>query len=306
MVKVRIRLDRGPVANSTGAALGVLADLLLGEAGLQPHPVAVFGRIMRALEGVIYRDSRARGVLQAAAGTTLGAAAGWTVRSTTASTYIGVAGRGLRLAAGEVAIALEAGDLPGARARLPALVGREPTGLDEQEIARAVVESVAENTVDAMVAPAMWAAIAGAPGVLGYRAINTLDAMIGHRSARYRHYGWASARLDDVAGWLPARLTAVLVAFVRPRSAVQVWRSVRADAPGHPSPNAGVAEAAFAAALGLRLGGVNRYGERVEVRPPLGSGRPAQPADIERAVKLSGDVGKALVVALVFAGGAGR
>jgi adenosylcobinamide-phosphate synthase len=306
VVRLRIRLDGWRAANSTGAALGVLADRVLGEAGLTPHPVALFGRLMRGLEGVIYRDSRIRGVLQAAAGTALGAAAGWTVRSTTASTYIGVAGRGLRLAAGDVAVALEAGDLPGARARLPALVGRDPGGLDEGEIARAVVESVAENTVDAMVAPAMWAALAGGPGVLGYRAINTLDAMIGHRSTRYRRYGWASARLDDVAGWLPARLTAVLVAFVRPRSAVAVWRSVRIDAAGHPSPNAGVAEAAFAAALGLRLGGVNRYGERVEVRPRLGSGRPAEPADIERAVKLSSDVSRALVVVLVVAGGASR
>jgi adenosylcobinamide-phosphate synthase len=306
VVRLRIRLDGWRAANSTGAALGVLADRLLGEAGLTPHPVALFGRVMRGLEGVIYRDSRIRGVLQAAAGTALGAAAGWTVRSTTASTYIAVAGRGLRLAAGDVAVALEAGDLAGARARLPALVGRDPAGLDEGEIARAVVESVAENTVDAMVAPAMWAALAGAPGVLGYRAVNTLDAMIGHRSTRYRRYGWASARLDDVAGWLPARLTAVLVAFVRPRSAVQVWRSVRTGAAGHPSPNAGVAEAAFAAALGLRLGGVNRYGERIEVRPPLGSGRPAEPADIERAVKLSSDVSRALVVVLVVAGGASR
>jgi adenosylcobinamide-phosphate synthase len=245
-------------------------------------------------------------VLQAAIGTTLGAVAGWTVRSTAASTYIGVAARGLGLAAGDVAIALEAGDLPAARALLPALVGRDPAGLDEHEIARAVVESVAENTVDAMVAPAMWAAVAGGPGVLGYRAINTLDAMVGHRSFRYRRYGWASARLDDVAGWVPARLTAVLVAFVRPRSAVQVWKSVRADAPGHPSPNAGVAEAAFAAALGLRLGGFNRYGERVELRPPLGSGRPAEPADIDRAVRLSSDVTKAVVLALVVAGAAGR
>jgi adenosylcobinamide-phosphate synthase len=152
----------------------------------------------------------------------------------------------------------------------------------------------------------MWAAVAGGPGVLGYRAINTLDAMVGHRSRRYRRYGWASARLDDAAGWVPARLTAALVAFVRPGSAVQVWKSVRADAPRHPSPNAGVAEAAFAAALGLRLGGLNRYGERIELRPALGSGRPAEPADIDPAVRLASDVGKAMVVALLVVRAAGQ
>ena len=129
-----------------------------------------------------------------------------------------------------------------------------------------------------------------------YRAVNTLDAMVGHRSPRYERYGWASARLDDVAGWVPARVTAALVAAARPRSAAAVWTAVRTQAPAHPSPNAGVAEAAFAAALGLRLGGESRYGDRVEIRPPLGTGRPAEPADIARAVALARDVGALSVV----------
>src|SRR5204862_659388 len=193
-----------------------------------------------------------------------------------------------------VAQALDLGGLETARAALPALVGRDPAGLDEREIARAVVESVAENTVDAVVAPAFWAAICGAPGALGYRAVNTLDAMVGHRSARYRAYGWASARLDDAAGYLPARLTAALVAGVRPGRAAAIWQAVRRQAPAHPSPNAGVAEAAFAAALGLRLGGENRYGDRVEVRPALGTGRPPEAADIPRAISLSKQVTLAL------------
>src|SRR5204863_6463621 len=124
-------------------------------------------------------------------------------------------------------------------------VGRDPSELDESGVARAVVESVAENTVDAVVAPACWAAVFGAPGVLAHRAVNTLDAMVGHRSARYARFGWAAARLDDGAAWVPARLTAVLVALVRPRAARLVWQAVRRDAPAHPSPNAGVAEAAF-------------------------------------------------------------
>jgi adenosylcobinamide-phosphate synthase len=130
--------------------------------------------------------------------------------------------------------------------------------------------------------------------------------MVGHRSARYARFGWAAARLDDAAAWVPARLTAAAVMAVRPRSAGAVWRSVRGDAPAHPSPNAGVAEAAFAAALGVRLGGVNRYGERVEARPGLGHGRPAQAADIAASVRLAGDVGRALTVALVAVGLAGR
>jgi adenosylcobinamide-phosphate synthase len=161
-----------------------------------------------------------------------------------------------------------------------------------------VVESVAENTVDAIVAPALWAAAAGAPGVLAHRAVNTMDAMVGHRSARYERYGWAAARLDDAMAWVPARATAALVAAVRPSAAGEIWRTVRRDAPAHPSPNAGVAEAAFAAALGIQLGGLVRYGERVEDRPRLGEGRAVEAADIDRAVRLSDDVTLALTGAL--------
>ena len=185
------------------------------------------------------------------------------LRSAALSTGLAVAGRCLGESALTVGRALDRGDLGAARAALPALVGRDPAGLDEDEMARAVVESVAENTVNAVVAPAFWAAICGAPGALGYRAVNTMDAMVGHRSARYRAYGWASARLDDAANYLPARLTAALVAAVRPGSAAEIWRAVRNQAPAHPSPNAGVAEAAFAAALGAaprRLQPVRRPG----------------------------------------------
>jgi adenosylcobinamide-phosphate synthase len=244
----------------------------------------------------LYRDRRSAGVVHAMVGIGLAAGTGAMVRSTALSTYVAVAGRALGEAADDVARALDAGDLEHARELLPALVGRDPSQLDEKEIARAAVESVAENTVDAVVAPACWALLAGAPGVLGYRAVNTLDAMVGHRSERYERFGWASARADDVANWVPARVTAALVAAVRPASARAVWRAVVDDAPGHPSPNSGVAEAAFAAALGLRLGGENRYGDRVEVRPSLGTGRPAEPADIAAAVRLSRDA------TLAFAG----
>jgi len=282
------------VSGALLAGVGIVADRLLGEPPSRLHPVVGFGRVMRAVERGMYRDSRMPGVAHAAIGTGLGLAAGGLVGSTAVATWLAVAGRGLGDAATAVASALDSGDLPLARSRLPALVGRDTSALDEKEMARAVVESVAENTVDAVVAPALWAALLGAPGALAYRAVNTLDAMVGHRSSRYRHYGWASARLDDWAGCVPARVTAALVAVVRPRAAAAVFTAVRIQAPAHPSPNAGMAEAAFAAALGLRLGGENRYGDRVEFRPPLGTGRPAEPGDIARAVALSRDVSLAL------------
>lgn len=287
------------MSRALAAGAGVLADRLIGEPPSPVHPVAAFGQAMRAVERVMYRDARLPGVAHAAIGAGGGLAAGALVGSTAVATWVAVAGRALGQAATDVGAALDANDLPLARSLLPALVGRDPSVLDEKGIARAVVESVAENTVDAVVAPALWAALLGAPGALGYRAVNTLDAMVGHRSDRYGDYGWASARVDDLAGWIPARATAGLVALVRPAASRAIWTAVRTQAPAHPSPNAGVAEAAFAAALGLRLGGENRYGDRVELRPPLGTGRPAEAADIGRVVALSREVSRALGAFLV-------
>jgi len=289
------------VTGAASAAIGVVADRLLGEPPASLHPVAGFGRAMQAVEERIYADERAAGVLHAAAGLALGALAGRTVRSTAVATWSAVAGRSLGEAATRAGDALAAGDLDRARELLPALVGRDPSQLDAKEVARAVVESVAENTVDAVVAPALWAAVAGAPGALAHRAVNTMDAMVGYRDERYQRYGWASARMDDAAAWVPARATAALVAACRPRAAALVWQTVRRDAAAHPSPNSGVAEAAFAAALGLRLGGESRYGERVELRPALGTGRPPEAADIASSVRLSHDVGLMLVAALAAA-----
>ncbi|HEV2766512.1 MAG TPA: adenosylcobinamide-phosphate synthase CbiB [Acidimicrobiales bacterium] len=287
---------------SLAAASGVVADRALGEPPLRPHPVSAFGTAMRAVEARLYADCRARGAVHAVVGLGLGLGAGRAIGSTAVATYVAVAGRALGEAATTVATALDAGDLEAARRLLPGLVGREPAGLDAGEVARAVVESLADNTVDAVVAPVLWAAVAGAPGALGYRAVNTLDAMVGHRSDRYHRYGWASARLDDLAGWAPARVTAVLVAGARPSAAGAVWRAVRHEAPAHPSPNAGVAEAAFAAALGVRLGGTNCYGGRTERRASVGTGPAAGGDDIGRAVRLSADVGALLAATL--AGGA--
>ncbi|MGW6905515.1 cobalamin biosynthesis protein [Streptomyces sp. NPDC054940] len=285
-----------------GAAAGLLGDLLLGDPR-RGHPVAAFGRAAGAVEKVLWRDHRGWGALHtvvcAGGAVALGAVAQRAVRPsrtvsvalTAAATWAVVGGTSLAREARVIGRALEAGDVEGARDRLPHLCGRDPQALDADGIARAVVESVAENTSDAVVGALVWGAVGGVPGLLGFRAVNTLDAMVGHKSSRYRRYGWASARLDDVAGWAGARLTAVLatVAGGEPRGALQAWR---ADADRHPSPNAGPVEASFAGALGVRLGGTLSYGGRVEHRPVLnGAGRTVAVHDIERAVRLSKRVG---------------
>ncbi|GAB1334897.1 cobalamin biosynthesis protein [Streptomyces sp. E-15] len=261
----------------------------------------------------MWHDHRGWGALHttvcAGGAVALGALAAYAVRPcrtasvalTAAATWAVVGGTSLAREARTVARALEAGDVAAARTRLPHLCGRDPQALDADGIARAVVESVAENTSDAVVGALVWGAVAGVPGLLGFRAVNTLDAMVGHKSPRHRRFGWASARLDDVAGWPGARLTAVLAAAAGPdpRGAVRAWR---ADARKHPSPNAGPVEASFAGALGVRLGGTLSYDGRVEHRPVLnGGGRPVRTADIDRAVRLSRRVGLLALGATVAA-----
>jgi len=284
------------------AGAGLLLDRALGEPPARVHPVAGYGRLMRAVEEKVWRDERATGLAFSALGLAAGVAGGYALRSTTLAVAGCTAGRALATEATTIAAALEAGDLAGARRRLPALVGRDVEHLDAKGIARATIESVAENTVDAVVAPALWGALAGAPGAVGHRALNTLDAMVGHHTVRYERFGWAAARLDDVAAWIPARVTALLVVAARPRTASAVTAAVLRDAPAHPSPNAGVAEAAFAAALGVRLGGPLSYGGREEIRPPLGAGRTPEPHDITAAVTLSRDVTLVLAAGLLVAG----
>jgi adenosylcobinamide-phosphate synthase len=280
---------------SLGAAVGAVLDRLLGEPPASLHPVVNFGKLMARYERTNYHDSKSSGVTHAVIGTLLGISSGGALQSTTAATSLSVGGKMLTEVATDVQKALLNSDIENARGLMPTLVGRDPMTLDATEMSRAVVESVAENTVDAIVAPALWAALAGAPGAFGYRAINTMDAMVGHRSPRYANYGWASARLDDFANWIPARVTALLVALVRPRRAKAVLWAVLHQAPAHPSPNAGVVEAAFAAALGVELGGLNHYGEQPEDRPQLGTGPRVEPMDIARSVRLSNDVTSALI-----------
>jgi adenosylcobinamide-phosphate synthase len=285
---------------AVGILAGAAADALLGDPR-RGHPVALFGRAAQAVQDRAYADSRLRGAAYAV-GCVLAAAAPAAAAErltrgrpllrlavTAAAVWTVTGARSLMTEAERIAAALEAGDLALARAALPGLCGRDPAKLGEAELARAVVESVAENTSDAIVAPLMWGVAAGLPGLVGYRAVNTLDAMVGYRSPRFARFGWGSARLDDVANWAPARLTGLLaVAFApvvggRPGAA---WRVMRRYGARHPSPNAGQCEAAFAGALGVRLGGTNAYGGQAEHRPALGAGRPAQPADIRRAVRL--------------------
>ncbi|MUL43163.1 cobalamin biosynthesis protein [Streptomonospora sp. PA3] len=294
-----------------GAGLDrVLADPRRG------HPVAVYGQAAARLERVLYRPSRRRGTAFVLLAVGPVAAAGGLLQARTtglgraaltcAATWAVVGGAMLGREAELIADALEAGDLAEARRRLPGLCGRDPDALDEKGIARATVESVAENTSDAVVAPLLWGALLGVPGLLGYRAANTLDAMVGHRNARYERFGWASARLDDALNWAPARLTAALAAVAAPvvgGSPARVRRIRRRFGRRHPSPNAGHCEAAFAGALELRLGGRNVYGTRVEHRPELGEGRHPEAADIRRAVRLARAVnGAAAGVTAALAG----
>ena len=293
-------LKRWPLA--AGLVAGVALDALLGDPR-RGHPVAAFGRAATALEARDYGDSRVRGAAHAAvclmAVTVPGAVLHRRTRgrplgratATALAVWAVTGARSLHHEAERVRLPLRHHDLASARKVLPSLCGRDPSQLDETQIARAVIESVAENTSDAVVAPLLWGAVAGIPGLVGYRAVNTLDAMVGYRSARYLNFGWAPARLDDAANWVPARVTAALTAACAPLvtrvSPRKVLDTVRRDGGHHPSPNAGRCEAAFAAALGVRLGGTNVYGGVAETRPGLGEGRVPDPEDIRHAIVLS-------------------
>ena len=269
------------------AAAGLVLDRLVGEPPADVHPVAGFGRTMERVEEALWADRRLNGAVYALSGAVMGAAAGTVAGSTAVATWAVAAGRELRRVASRVGELAAAGDLAAARTELPSLVGRDPSELDDSGIAAAVIESVAENSVDAVIAPAFWAAVAGAPGAVAYRAINTMDAMVGRRDERYGNFGWAAARLDDIANYVPARIFAGSVVVLCPHRAREIIAAVHRDAPAHPSPNAGVAEAALAAALGRQLGGPLRYGDTEENRPLLGDGPRPNPDDVPEAVRIA-------------------
>lgn len=290
---------------AAGLGIGWLADQAFGDPA-RYHPVAGFGKLATVLEQRLYADDRRAGVVFTA--TLVGGVAGlgWLAQRacrgrpvaqavvTAAATWAVLGGRSLAREAEIISDALQAGDLAAARARLPHLVSRDPSGLDADQIARATLESVAENTSDAVAAPLFWGAVAGLPGLLGYRAINTLDAMVGYRNPRYRNFGWCSARLDDLANWLPARLAGALATGLAPLvggKPEDALRVVADQAPAHPSPNGGVVEGAFAGALGVTLGGTNTYGGVIEDRGELGTGPAPTPSDLARGVRLAHAVG---------------
>jgi adenosylcobinamide-phosphate synthase len=193
--------------------------------------------------------------------------------------------RGLAEAAGAVERGLRAGDIERARMEVGEMVGRDTEHLAASEVSRAAVESVAENASDGVVAPMFYGLLLGVPGALAYKAINTLDSMVGYRKGPYEELGWASARFDDLANLVPARTTALAVAVVSGRPA-RTLETARRYGPLTSSPNAGWTEAAFAGALGLKLGGPNAYGGVIKEGPVLGGGRSPLPEDIRRAVRL--------------------
>ncbi|WNR43591.1 adenosylcobinamide-phosphate synthase CbiB [Paenibacillus roseipurpureus] len=202
-----------------------------------------------------------------------------------------VAIKGLKDAAYLVYRPLRTGNLADARKYTGYIVGRDTAHLPEAELTRAVVETVAENIVDAVVAPLIYALLGGSPLAMLYRASNTLDSMVGYRNDRYRHFGWASARWDDVMNWLPARLTGallVLTALLTPGcSAGRAAAAIRRFAHLHPSPNSGIPESAVAGALGIELGGLNSYGGAASERARLGWPlRPRTQQDIVYAVRM--------------------
>ncbi len=195
-----------------------------------------------------------------------------------------VAARSLDAHVAAVARPLAAGDLSGAREAVSMIVGRDPAQLDGAGVARAALESLAENASDGVVAPLLWGALLGLPGIAAYKAINTLDSMIGHLSPRHRDFGWFSARVDDVVNWPAARLTALALGLAggAPRRSLAV---VRADARRHRSPNAGWPEAALAGALGCRLSGPRIYGDRLAAEPWLNGDAPDPgAADLRRGL----------------------
>jgi len=290
-----------------GIAAGYLADRLLGDPA-RMHPVAGFGRLAEAVEARLWRESRAAGatyvvVLLFPVVATVGAIERMlapSARGVFAATVLWatLGGRSLERAA----LAVAASDVERGRRLVIALAGRDPAELDADGLRRAAVESLAENTSDAVVAPLLWAALLGPAGAAAYRAVNTMDAMVGHRTARHQRFGWAAARLDDAASWPAARLTALLAIACAPlvggrRDAA--WEAAWHDGARHPSPNAGRVEGAFAGALSVRLGGPTVYAHGVEQRPWLGRGRQPQAIDVARAARLARAVSLAAVALCV-------
>lgn len=288
-------------------AAALALDLILGDPRWLPHPVRAIGMLVERGERLLRtgdpRRDLIRGAILTAGVAGISTIAAWAI-VTFANWIHPIAGalaaivlawttlalRGLDQAAGAVAEALAAGDDATARRAIPALVGRDPEALDRAAMAQACVESVAENASDGVIAPLLYLFVGGPAAAIAYKAINTLDSMIGYRDERYLYFGRCAAHLDDVVNWIPARLTAICIAIAAQLTAArahQAIAAVLADARAHASPNAGYPEAAMAGALGVRLGGAAIYGGELELRAVLGaSGREAAIADIGAARNL--------------------
>lgn len=290
--------------------LAVLLDAAAGEPRWlyrhAPHPIAAIGRAVAWVERRLLRPGmpeahlRWRGIallLGVAGGAALLGWAvdhllrrlpgGWLLEAALMSTLL--AQRSLIEHVAAVADALDRSLADGRRA-VALIVGRDPERLDEAGVGRAAVESLAENLSDGVVAPLFWGVVGGLPGMLAYKAVNTLDSMVGHRSERYRAFGWASARFDDLVNLVPARLTGALLclAGAPERATLESCRVMLRDAKHHRSPNAGWPEAAMAAALGLRLAGPRVYGGATVADAWMGDGHAeVTPADIRRALRLA-------------------
>lgn len=306
--------------NATVVASALILDALLGEPPEKLHPTVWMGRAISACEGPALGLTKAKSRL--AAGILLAAILP-TAAFLSCRLLLGAAPRGLRpaleiallstvlsmkglgSAALTVRLELAGGRLEEARSRVGEFVGRDTSDLSEAGVCRAAVESVAENTNDGVVGPMLYGVLFGAPGALAYKAINTVDSMVGYRNPRYRDLGWAGARLDDLANLLPARLTVLAVAAAS-LSPAHVLGTARRYGPLSSSPNAGHVEAAFAGALGLRLGGTNFYGGVERRGPVLGDGRPPNVDDISRAVALMHRVCVMVVIVALLLEGARR
>lgn len=259
-----------------------------------PHPVAWIGALISALEAGLNLPAfsqiarRLLGVVTLAIIVGVSAMAGWLIAhfggpwAVAIVGAVGLAQRSLFDHVRAVARPLTAGDLDSARAAVGMIVGRDVAGLDERGVATAAIESLAESFNDGVVAPLFWFVVGGLPGLFVYKAVNTADSLIGHREPRWRSFGWASARFDDLLNLIPARIAGAVVAIAGRGG----WRVMFRDAGKHASPNAGWPEAAMAGALGVRLGGPAWYDGEVSQRPVLGEGRAAEPADLARALRV--------------------
>lgn len=274
----------------------LVLDLLMGDPRWLPHPVVLIGRGIVALERSLRRfglDGRIGGICLLLGTVVPAAGAAWLLlmaagrihplAGQAAAVFLSatcLASRSLHAESAVVARALLDGDLATARQRLSWIVGRDTDRLEQGDIWRALVETVAENTSDGVIAPLFWLAIAGPVGGMAYKAVSTLDSMVGYRNERYLRLGWASARMDDLLNFIPARLTALLMIVAAPLvglSPVGAFRVARRDRLKHPSPNSGHPEAAAAGALGVQLGGAASYGGVPSWKEHLGD--PLRPLD---------------------------